>query len=58
MLQLQVHLFPNTHTWQMPTNLASGQSTNGYFPDLDPTNLDVVVYIAEGPGENYYWFSS
>ena len=42
---------PNTHTWQMPTNLASGQSTNGYFPDLDPTNLDVVVYIAEGPGE-------
>ncbi len=42
---------PNTHTWQMPTNLASGQSTNGYFPDLDPTNLDVVAYIAEGPGE-------
>ena len=42
---------PNTHTWQMPTNLASGQSTNGFFPDLDPTNLDVVVYIAEGPGE-------
>jgi hypothetical protein len=40
---------PNTHTWQMPTNLASGQSTNGYFPDLDPTNLDVVAYIAEGP---------
>ena len=42
---------PNTHTWQMPTNLASGQSTNGFFPDLDPTNLDVVAYIAEGPGE-------
>ena len=42
---------PNTHTWQMPINLASGQSTNGYFPDLDPTNLDVVVYIAEGAGE-------
>ena len=41
---------PNTHTWQMPTNLASGQSTNGFFPDLDPTNLDVVAYIAEGPG--------
>ena len=40
---------PNTHTWQMPTNLASGQSTNGFFPDLDPTNLDVVAYIAEGP---------
>tara|TARA_Y100000385_G_scaffold93519_1_gene96618 strand:- start:1410 stop:2513 length:1104 start_codon:yes stop_codon:yes gene_type:complete len=34
----------------MPTNLASGQSTNGFFPDLDPTNLDVVAYIAEGPG--------
>ena len=42
---------PNTHTWQMPTNLASGQSTTGFFPDLDPTNLDVVAYIAEGPGE-------
>ena len=42
---------PNTHTWQMPTNLASGQSTTGFFPDLDPTNLDVVVYIAEGAGE-------
>ena len=42
---------PNTHTWQMPTNLSGGQSTNGYFPDLDPTNLDVVAYIAEGPGE-------
>ena len=35
----------------MPTNLASGQSTNGYFPDLDPTNMDVVAFIAEGPGE-------
>ena len=42
---------PNTHTWTMPTNLASGQSTNGYFPDLDPTNMDVVAFIAEGPGE-------
>ena len=42
---------PNTHTWQMPINLSSGQSTNGYFPDLDPTNLDVVAYITEGPGE-------
>ena len=42
---------PNTHTWQMPTNLASGQSTTGFFPDLDPTNLDVVVYIAESAGE-------
>ena len=27
---------PNTHTWQMPANLAAGQSTTGYFPDLDP----------------------
>jgi len=42
---------PNTHTWQMPTNLASGQSTTGFFPNLDPTNLDVVAYITEGPGE-------
>ena len=42
---------PNTHTWQMPTNLASGQSTTGFFPNLDPTNLDVVAYIAEGAGE-------
>ena len=42
---------PNTHTWTMPTNLASGQSTNGYFPDLDPTNMDVVAFFAEGPGE-------
>ena len=42
---------PNTHTWQMPINLSGGQSTNGYFPDLDPTNLDVVAYITEGPGE-------
>ena len=42
---------PNNHTWTMPANLAAGQSTNGYFPDLDPTNMDVVAYIAEGPGE-------
>ena len=42
---------PNTHTWQMPANLSNGQSTTGYFPDLDPTNLDVVAYIAEGPGK-------
>ena len=42
---------PNTHTWQMPANLSNGQQTNGFFPNLDPTNLDVVVYIAEGPGE-------
>ena len=42
---------PNTHTWQMPINLSSGQQSSGFFPDLDPTNLDIVVYIAEGPGE-------
>ncbi len=42
---------PNTHTWTMPTNLSTGQSTNGYFPDLDPTNMDVIAFIAEGPGE-------
>jgi len=43
---------PNTHTWTMPANLSgSGISTNGYWPDLDPTNMDVVVYIAEGLGE-------
>jgi len=42
---------PNTHTWQMPINLSGGPITNGYFPDLDPTNLDVVAYITEGPGE-------
>ena len=42
---------PNTHTWQMPANLAAGQSTTGYFPDLDPTNMDIIAYIAEGPGE-------
>ncbi len=42
---------PNTHTWNMPANLSTGQSTNGYFPDLDPTNMDVVAFIAEGPGE-------
>jgi len=41
---------PNTHTWQMPANLSNGQQTNGFFPDLDPTNLDVVAYIAEGTG--------
>ena len=41
---------PNTHTWQMPANLSSGQSTTGFFPDLDPTNMDIVAYIAEGPG--------
>jgi len=41
---------PNTHTWTIPATLASGQSTNGYFPDLDPTNLDVVAYITEDVG--------
>ena len=42
---------PNTHTWTMPVNLASGQSTGGFFPDLDPTNMDVVAFITEGPDE-------
>ena len=49
---------PNTHTWQMPANLSNGQQTNGFFPNLDPTNLDVVVYIAEGPGEIITGFQS
>ncbi len=40
---------PNTHTWQVPLNLSNGQNTTGYFPDLDPTNFDVVAYITEGP---------
>ena len=35
----------------MPANLSNNQQTNGFFPNLDPTNLDVVAYIAEGPGE-------
>ena len=41
---------PNTHTWQMPINLSTSQSTNGYFPDLDPTNLKVVAYIVDNGG--------
>tara|TARA_R110001592_G_scaffold18404_1_gene76406 strand:- start:876 stop:2663 length:1788 start_codon:yes stop_codon:yes gene_type:complete len=41
---------PNTHTWQMPNNLSTSQSTNGYFPDLDPTNLKVVAYIVDNGG--------
>jgi len=41
---------PNTHTWQMPNNLSTNQSTNGYFPDLDPTNLKVVAYIVDNGG--------
>ena len=49
---------PNTHTWQMPANLSNGQQTNGFFPNLDPTNLDVVAYIAEGPGEIITGFQS
>ena len=44
---------PNTHTWAMPTTLAGGQSTNGYFPDLDPTNLEVIAFISEGDHEIY-----
>ena len=49
---------PNSHTWTMPQNLSGiglppqwSQSTGGFFPDLDPTNMDVVAFITEGTGE-------
>jgi len=40
----------NIHTWSVPATLASGQSTNGYFPNLDPLNFDVVAYVIEDVG--------
>ena len=42
---------PNTHTWNMPSAITLPQGTNGYMPDIDPTNLDVVAFISEGPQE-------
>jgi hypothetical protein len=42
---------PNTHTWTVPTTLTLPQGTAGYMPDIDPTNLAVVVFISEGPQE-------
>ena len=42
---------PNTHTWTVPTALTLPQGTTGFMPDIDPTNLDVVAFISEGPQE-------
>jgi len=42
---------PNTHTWNMPPTIILPQGTSGYMPDIDPTNLDVVAFISEGPQE-------
>jgi len=39
---------PNTHTWTVPATNQNGQTTSGYFPDLDPTNMDVVAFITDG----------
>ena len=41
---------PNTHTWTVPAQMqGEGQgSTTGFFPNHDPTNMDVVAYIVEG----------
>ena len=41
---------PLTHTWTVPAQMqGEGQgSTTGFFPDHDPTNMDVVAYIVEG----------
>ena len=42
---------PNTHTWTVPATLTLPQGTTGFMPDIDPTNLDVVAFISEGPQE-------
>jgi len=41
---------PNTHTWTVPAQMqGEGQgSTTGFFPDHDPTNMDVIAYVVEG----------
>ena len=39
---------PNTHTWTVPATNQAGQTTSGYFPALDPTNMDVVAFITDG----------
>ena len=39
---------PNTHTWTVPATNQGGQTTTGYFPALDPTNMDVVAFITDG----------
>jgi len=39
---------PNTHTWTVPATNQAGQTTTGYFPALDPTNMDVVAFITDG----------
>ena len=38
---------PNTHTWNVPTNLSAGQTTSGYFPNLDPINMSAIVFITD-----------
>ena len=42
---------PNTHTWTVPTTTTLPQGTSGFMPGIDPTNLDVVAFISEGPQE-------
>ena len=42
---------PNTHTWNVPQTLTLPQGTNGYKPNIDPTNLAIVAFISEGPQE-------
>jgi hypothetical protein len=39
-----------THNWNVPIDLSAGQSTNGYFPVLNPFEFSVIAFITEGAG--------
>jgi hypothetical protein len=41
-----------THNWNVPIDLSAGQSTNGYFPLLNPLEFSVIAFITEGAGTN------
>jgi len=46
----------NTHTWNVPLNF--GQAPSGYYPDIDPTNLEVIAFISEGDQDIYTAFET
>ncbi len=45
---------PNTHTWNVPNDLSSSGLSGGYFPYIDPINLEVIAFITEGNQQNVY----
>ena len=44
----------NTHTWNMPNDLSGSGLSGGYFPNIDPINLEVIAFITEDNDQNVY----